>query len=141
MRIRDRRCYVRRTMAGRGTLSEQDLDHLRQRLIQERKDLDHQLAELESSTFSAPQSDLSGETSFDEEYADSGTATFERERDLSLENNIRDLQGKIDRALSHMEAGNYGLCERCHKPIEKARLRALPYAALCIKDAQANAGR
>ena len=124
-------------MAGREALSEKEIDELRTSLLQERDQLQRQLGELEATSFSTPQSDLSGETAFDEEYADSGTATFERERDLSLENNIRDLLEKIDRALSRMDEGTYGICERCGKPIEKARLKALPYANLCIADAQA----
>jgi DnaK suppressor protein len=74
---------------------------------------------------------------FDEEYADAGTATFERERDLSLVNNLRDLMERIDKALAKIDEGTYGLCDRCGKPIEKLRLKALPYANLCIKDKQA----
>ena len=74
---------------------------------------------------------------FDEEYADAGSATFERERDLSLVNNLRDLIDRIDKALAKVEDGTYGLCDRCGKPIEKLRLKALPYANLCIKDKQA----
>ena len=107
----------------------------------ERSELQAQLAELEESSFSSSQSDLSGEMAFDEEYADSGTATFERERDLSLENNIRDLLEKIGKALVRLDDGTYGICERCGKPIEKARLNALPYANLCIKDKQAESRR
>src|SRR5919201_1579267 len=104
----------------------------RKELVREQGELKAQLAELEESSFSTPQSDISGEVAFDEEYAASGTATFERERDLSLENNIRDLLEKIDKALARMDEGTYGLCERCGKPIEKARIKALPYASLCI---------
>ena len=128
-------------MAGRTPLSKKEMEALRDGLLKERAELEHQHAELAASTFSSSQSDITGETSFDEEYADSGTATFERERDLSLENNIRDLIQKIDRALSRMDAGDYGLCERCRKPIEKARLKALPYAGTCIEHAQASRTR
>ena len=53
----------------------------------------------------------------------------------------RDLIQKIDRALKRIDAGTYGICERCGKPIEKARLKALPYVDLCIKDAQARSRR
>lgn len=116
---------------------KKDLEGFKQRLLEERAELEKQLAEIEESSFSTPQSDLSGEVSFDEEYADSGTFTFERERDLSIENNIRDLLAKIEKALVRIEDGTYGICERCGKPIEKARIKALPYANLCIKDAQA----
>jgi DnaK suppressor protein len=126
-------------MAAKSTLSEKELEEFKARLLQERGELEKQLATIEESSFSTPQSDLSGEASFDEEFADAGTFTFERERDLSIENNIRDLLQKIDRALARMEAGTYGMCVKCGKPIEKARLKALPYVELCIKDAQAQA--
>ena len=106
-------------------------------LLAERQDLQAQYQELEESSFGTNQSDLTGEMGFDEEYADAGTATFERERDLSLVNNLRDLMERIDKALAKIEDGTYGLCERCGKPIEKLRLKALPYANLCIKDKQA----
>jgi DnaK suppressor protein len=128
-------------MATRAVYNEKDLEEFRTALERERRELQAQLSELEESSFSTPQSDISGEVAFDEEYADSGTATFERERDLSLENNIRDLLEKIDRALERLDEGTFGVCERCGKPIEKARLKALPYANLCIKDKQAETRR
>ena len=77
----------------------------------------------------------------DDESADAGTATFEREKELSIEQNVRDLLQKIDRALKRIDDGTYGICERCGKPIEKARIKALPYVDLCIKDAQARSRR
>jgi len=128
-------------MAGKITHSKKELDELRQRLEAERAELQVQLTTIEETSFATSQSDISGEVSFDEENADAGTFTFERERDLSIENNVRDLMGKIDRALGRMDDGTYGICSRCGKPIEKARLRALPYADLCIKDAQAQSRR
>ena len=93
--------------------------------------------EIAESTFAGNQTDMTGEMGFDEEYADAGTATFEREKDLSLVNNLRDLMEKIEKALTKIDEGTYGLCDRCGKPIEKARLKALPYANLCLKDKQA----
>jgi DnaK suppressor protein len=128
-------------MAGKITHSKKELDELRQRLEAERAELQVQLTTIEETSFATSQSDISGEVSFDEENADAGTFTFERERDLSIENNVRDLMGKIDRALARMDGGTYGICSRCGKPIEKARLKALPYADLCIKDAQAQSRR
>jgi len=128
-------------MATKSTHTKKELDDLRQRLLDEQTELNEQLTTIEETSFSTSQSDLSGEVSFDEENADAGTFTFERERDLSIENNVRDLLGKIDRALTRMEEGTYGICTRCGKPIEKARLKALPYVELCIKDAQAQSRR
>ena len=119
-------------MAGKTTHSKKELDELRQRLVDERAELQDQLQTIEETSFAASQSDLSGEVSFDEENADAGTFTFERERDLSIENNVRDLLGKIDRALTRMDAGTYGTCERCGSAITEERLEAIPWALLCI---------
>lgn len=128
-------------MAGRSPLTKKELEELRARLLEEKRELEDQLATIEEAQFAATQSDLTGEVSFDDESADAGTFTFERERDLSIENNVRDLLGKIERAFQRMDDGTYGLCERCKRPIEKARLKALPYADLCIKDARERARR
>jgi len=126
-------------MAVKSAYTKKELGDLQKRLLEEKEQLKAQLATIEEATFASSQSDVSGEVSFDDENADAGTFTFERERDLSIENNVRDLLGKIDRALSRMDDGTYGTCSRCGKPIEKPRLRALPYVDLCIKDAQAQA--
>jgi RNA polymerase-binding transcription factor len=124
-------------MPTKSPLTKKEIQELKEKLLAERKDLQAQLDELEQSSFSSDQSEISGEMGFDEEYADAGTATFERERDLSLVNNLRDLMERIDKALAKIDEGTYGLCDRCGKPIEKLRLKALPYANLCIKDKQA----
>jgi RNA polymerase-binding protein DksA len=118
-------------------LTPKELEDLRTRLVEERTHLESQLESIVEGSFAATQSDISGDVGLDDESADAGTATFEREKDLSIENNVRDLLRKIDAALKRMESKTYGLCARCGKPIEKARLKALPYAELCIKDAQA----
>lgn len=122
-------------------LTKKELTDLRERLTEERDQLEAQLASIVEESFAATQSDMTGDVGLDDESADAGTATFEREKDLSIENNVRDLLRKIDGALRRMDDGTYGLCERCGKPIEKARLKALPYADLCIKDAQAAQSR
>lgn len=128
-------------MAGKTAVSKKELDDLRERLLAEQAELQEQLTTIEEQSFAASQSELSGEVSFDEENADAGTFTFERERDLSIENNVRDLMRKIERALARMDEGTYGICSRCGKPVEKARLKVLPYVDLCIKDAQAQTRR
>ena len=122
-------------------LTKKERDDLRVRLTEERAQLDAQLTTIVEESFAATQSDLSGDVGLDDESADAGTAAFEREKDLSIENNVRDLLQKIDRALKRMDEGTYGVCDICGKPIEKARVKALPYVDLCIKDAQAQSRR
>jgi DnaK suppressor protein len=122
---------------AKSPFGKKELGDIKKLLLEEREELKRQGTEIDESSFGGAQSEMTGDiASFDEEFADAGTATFERERDLSLSNNIRDLIEKIDHALQRIEAGNYGLCERCGRPIEKARIKALPYASLCIRDKQ-----
>ena len=122
-------------------LTAKEIADLKGRLDEEQGELRDQLTTIEEETFAATQSELSGDVGLDDESADAGTATFEREKDLSIENNVRDLLSKIDRALARIGDGTYGTCERCGKPIEKARIKALPYVDLCIKDAKAQSRR
>jgi RNA polymerase-binding protein DksA len=122
-------------------LTKKEIADLRARLLEEREELNVQLTTIEDSSFAQTQSDLSGDVGLDDESADAGTATFEREKDLSIENNVRDLLQKIDRALKRIDGGTYGICDVCGRPIEKARIKALPYVDLCIKDAQARSRR
>ncbi len=122
-------------------LTAKELGDLRTRLVDERAELQDQLETIEDLSFATTQSDLSGEVGLDDEAADAGSATFEREKDLSIEQNVRDLLQKIERALKRMDEGTYGVCERCGKNIEKARIKALPYVDMCINDAQAQSRR
>ncbi len=73
-----------------------------------------------------------GDIQFDEESGEGDTLNVERERDLALSAQARAAVDEIDRALAKIDAGTYGVCERCANPIPKARLKALPYASLCV---------
>jgi len=124
-------------MPTKSPFNAKELKALKAQLQAHREDIRVQYEEIAEGTFAGDQSEMTGEVGFDEEYADAGSATFEREKDLSLVNNLRDLLDKIDKAMAKIDEGTYGLCDRCGKPIEKARLKALPYANLCLKDKQA----
>ena len=108
------------------------LAKIREQLESERADLQQQENELEETSFVGTQSDLTGEVGLDEDFADAGTATFDRERDLSIRNNIRDLIEQITRAIRKIDEGTYGRCENCGTPIDVQRIKALPHALLCL---------
>jgi RNA polymerase-binding transcription factor DksA len=116
-----------------GRLDAKTVTKLRARLEEERRGLSAEMAELEEESFQTTQSDITGEAGVDEDFADAGTATFDREQALSIANNIRDLIGQVDRALARMDEGTYGACERCGRPIDPVRLRALPRTLLCAE--------
>ncbi|MGH8888135.1 MAG: TraR/DksA C4-type zinc finger protein, partial [Acidothermaceae bacterium] len=67
-----------------------------------------------------------------DDQADAGTKTFEREHEMSLANNARDLLVQTEHALDRIAAGTYGRCENCGNPIGKLRLQANPRATLCV---------
>jgi DnaK suppressor protein len=64
--------------------------------------------------------------------ADDATEAFEQAKDLALRQNLERLLDQVEDALERFEAGTYGLCEQCEKEIDPARLKALPYATLCL---------
>lgn len=102
-------------------------------LVEMRSELERELKDLEEASLNVTQSEMSGEVGYDEDYADAGSFTFEREKDLSIANNVQDLLDKISRSLGKIEEGTYGTCESCGQAIEAARLKALPHALLCVR--------
>ena len=66
-----------------------------------------------------------------DDQADAGTKTFEREHEMSLANNARDLLQQVQHALARIADGTYGICESCGKPVGKYRLQAVPRATMC----------
>ena len=64
--------------------------------------------------------------------ADIGSSALERDAEMSLANNTREMLFQVDRALVRLDDGSYGVCESCGNPIGKRRLMAFPRATLCM---------
>ena len=64
--------------------------------------------------------------------ADDGSSNFERDQEMSLAANQREMLEQARLALDLFDTGQYGLCERCGEPIGKARLQAFPRATMCV---------
>ena len=69
---------------------------------------------------------------FDENFADSGQVTAERGEVEALSGSLSETLQDIEDALAKFDAGTYGECESCGKPIPEARLEAMPAARVCI---------
>jgi DnaK suppressor protein len=74
-----------------------------------------------------------GDVQFDEESGQGDTMNVERERDLALSAQAMAAVDEIDVALEKLDLGTYGICERCGQAIPKERLKAIPWAALCVQ--------
>ena len=95
-----------------------DLERLRRELAVVESEMDELIQE-------------SGEGAGDDQ-ADAGTKTFEREHEMSLVINARDMVLQTERALERIDSKSYGNCEECGAPIGKARLQVFPRATLCM---------
>ncbi len=69
---------------------------------------------------------------FDEDIADVASDTFEREKVIAIEQSVQELRDQVKEALDSIGEGSYGTCDACGQPISLERLRAIPYARLCI---------
>jgi DnaK suppressor protein len=67
-----------------------------------------------------------------DDQADAGSKNFEREHEMSIAANAREMLLQSERALGRIAAGTYGVCESCGEPIGKARLQVFPRATLCM---------
>ena len=73
--------------------------------------------------------------------ADTGTETFEREKDLSILERVEAELSDVEHALSRLDDGTYGSCAACGKPIGDSRLEAMPAARFCVDDQAAAEGQ
>ena len=64
--------------------------------------------------------------------AELGSGNFDQEFTLGLLRSEQDALDQIEAAMARIDDGRYGQCEKCGMKISKARLDAIPYAALCI---------
>jgi RNA polymerase-binding protein DksA len=106
-----------------------DIKKARTYLESERKRLNEEMEQLEANVSSSEERREGSPFGKREEEA---TEALELEKRLALENRIRQELAKIEHALQKFEKGTYGLCDSCGKPIDPARLEALPQASLCM---------
>jgi DnaK suppressor protein len=108
------------------------LQHQRELLGAERNNYMRQAEELRAEAAALALEHEPGDVQFDEEGGEGGTANVDRELDLHLSAQAQAAIEEIDAAMDKIEAGTYGFCESCTKPIPEARLEALPHARLCV---------
>jgi YteA family regulatory protein len=115
-------------------MRKKQLNVFAQRLRQEKAALLHEINLLEKTGLAESMPDSISELSmYDNHPADLGDAIFERSKDTALRGNELLLLERVEHALAKIDAGTYGICDRCRQPIDISRLQALPMAALCIE--------
>ena len=111
-----------------------DTDLARQRLADERDRLAAVRATFdEEGLTEQSENDSVGElSSYDQHQADMGTETFEREKDLSILEQVEAELADVEHALRRLDDGTYGTCEACGDAIGDERLEVQPAARFCI---------
>lgn len=110
------------------------LETFKNKLLREKRLHEAELKEIvgENIETALEQGAVGGDENFEDHMGDVATTVFDQERDLSLERNTRDILARVNEALRKIDESTYGICTSCGRPIDEARLRALPWADLCI---------
>jgi len=120
-------------------LAKSTVQRFRKRLEDEEERLGQLIEEYERELEVARMTESSSDRSPDPGNAEASSMKLEYAKELSIEQNTLDLLGKVRHALSRIESGGYGICERCGNAIPVERLDALPYSTLCVSCASKTA--
>ncbi|MCL6450590.1 MAG: TraR/DksA C4-type zinc finger protein [Acetobacteraceae bacterium] len=119
---------------GRGLEARPDTGRARARLEAERRallaSLDRQRQEGRLVSEQLGAQELSG---YDQHQADLGSQVELRAKELGLRRRLEEELVEVEAALGRIDAGTYGFCPDCGRPIPPARLEAMPRAARCAE--------
>ncbi len=113
-------------------LTKEQIKQFRQLLITERAKLAKEIRSIAQDTSKSPR-DASGDLSaYTVHMADMAADTYEREVSMNIVSNEQEILYQIDDALKRLDEGSYGVCQQCNQAITMSRLKAVPYASMCI---------
>jgi RNA polymerase-binding transcription factor DksA len=117
------------------------LDEQRRSLLDERAQLLGSAERLEGEAAALMEDLDPGDVQFDDESGEGDTLVVERERDLALSSQARQMIADIDAAIRRLDSGVYGLSTISSRPIPKERLRAIPWATELVEEKVGGLGR
>lgn len=115
-------------------LNKKELTGFRKLILKKKEEILDEIRHISEDTLKKSQKEASGDISgYSFHMADVATDTYDREFSLGLVTNERQVLYEIDDAFKRIDDGTYGICEDCASLIAKTRLKAVPYARLCVK--------
>jgi len=115
-------------------LNKKELAEFRKLLQKIKEEMVDDIKHISEDTLKKSQKEASGDISgYTYHMADVATDTYDREFSVGLASNERELLYELSDAMKKTEDGTYGICEGCKCLIAKNRLKAVPYARLCLK--------
>lgn len=114
--------------------TKKDLLEFKKAVLKKKEEILAEIKHISEDTLKKSQKEASGDISgYTYHMADVASDNYDREFSLVLASNERELLYALDEALKKIEDGSFGICEDCKNLIAKNRLKALPYAPLCVK--------
>jgi DnaK suppressor protein len=115
-------------------LNKKELTEYKKLITKRKNEIMDAIERISEDTLKKSQKDASGDISgYTFHMADVATDNYDREFSLGLASNDRQSLYELDDAIKRIEDGTFGACEECKTLLTKARLKALPYARLCLK--------
>ena len=120
-------------MPQRSAIDKKKLDLYKKDLMKLREDLSHDINNMSKNPTSEDGEIREGAAGHVQHMADVATDMYDREFNLGLASNEREVLQRIEVALKKIEDKTFGVCTQCHKSIAIARLKAIPYVETCLK--------
>ena len=114
------------------TLNKAQLKQFRQVLITVRAKLAGEIRSIAQDASKSPREASGDLSAYTLHMADMAADTYERELSMNIVSSEQEILYQIDDALKRIDDGSYGICTQCNKPITMSRLKAVPYASMCI---------
>ena len=114
------------------SLNKDQIKQFRQLLITERAKLVSEIKSIAEDTSKSPREASGDLSAYTVHMADMAADTYERELSMNIVSSEQEILYQIDDALKRLDEGSFGTCQQCNQSILMSRLKAVPYASLCI---------
>ena len=121
-----------RLISNPATLDADLVTQRRRELVAVRETALDQIQQMRTAAVELVEDGGAKDTVDDAGFGEGATLEIERGRVLALATNAANRVEQVDAALRRIDAGSYGICERCRQPIAPARLEAMPEATRCV---------
>ena len=113
-------------------LTKEQIKQFRQLLITERVKCADEIKSIAQDASKSPREASGDLSAYTVHMADMAADTYERELSMNIVSSEQEILYQIDDALKRLDDGSFGICQQCNQPIAMSRLKAVPYASLCI---------
>jgi isoleucyl-tRNA synthetase len=124
----------------RAQMKVKKLEFFKKLLLEKKKEVQERIAHLREVAMESPAA-TGNNSSYSFHMADQGTDAMEREKAFLFLSREEKFFQQIERSLTSIELGEYGICRVCGKEIDEERLKAVPTTRICVPCKQAESRR